>query len=300
MLAGIVAFQELPVSTLPEVDYPTIQVMTFYPGASPDVMASAVTAPLEQQFGQIPGLNQMTSSSSFGCSVITLQFVLSLNIDVAEQEVQAAINAASTYLPARPAQSTDLQQGQSGRRADSDARAHFVFSAAVTGRRSCRYPPRSEDLAGRRRRPSEYRRRTKARRTRSGQSYRAFLIWNRAGANTHRDRRPPMWTRPKAISTDRICHIRSATTISYSPADDYKPLIIAYKNGAPVRLSDVANIIDGVGKRQAGRLDEYGSGGDSEYSAAARRQYHCRRRSRQNDPAATSIPVAGAVSKSSC
>ena len=100
LLAGLVAYRQLPVSALPEVDYPTIQVLTFYPGASPDVMASSVTSPLERQFGQVPGLNQMTSNSSFGCSVITLQFVLSLNIDVAEQEVQAAINAASTYLPA--------------------------------------------------------------------------------------------------------------------------------------------------------------------------------------------------------
>src|ERR1700689_2910552 len=100
LLAGIVAYRQLPVSALPEVDYPTIQVLTFYPGASPDVMASSVTSPLERQFGQVPGLNQMTSNSSFGCSVITLQFVLSLNIDVAEQEVQAAINAASTFLPA--------------------------------------------------------------------------------------------------------------------------------------------------------------------------------------------------------
>ena len=100
LLAGLVAYRQLPVSALPEVDYPTIQVLTFYPGASPDVMASSVTSPLERQFGQVPGLNQMTSNSSFGSSVITLQFVLSLNIDVAEQEVQAAINAASTYLPA--------------------------------------------------------------------------------------------------------------------------------------------------------------------------------------------------------
>src|SRR5580700_1511968 len=99
LLVGIVAYRQLPVSALPEVDYPTIQVLTFYPGASPDVMASAVTAPLEKQFGQVPGLNQMTSTSSFGSSVITLQFALELNIDVAEQQVQAAINAATTYLP---------------------------------------------------------------------------------------------------------------------------------------------------------------------------------------------------------
>ncbi len=99
MLAGIVAWTQLPVSALPEVDYPTIQVVTFYPGANPDVMASAVTAPLERQFGQVPGLNQMTSTSSDGSSIIVLQFSLELSIDVAEQEVQAAINAAQTYLP---------------------------------------------------------------------------------------------------------------------------------------------------------------------------------------------------------
>src|ERR1700726_4750808 len=99
LLVGFVAYRQLPVSALPQVDYPTIQVQTFYPGASPDVMATSVTAPLERQFGEVPGLNQMTSSSSEGSSVITLQFALNLNIDVAEQEVQAAINAAATFLP---------------------------------------------------------------------------------------------------------------------------------------------------------------------------------------------------------
>ncbi len=99
LLAGAFGYKELSVSALPEVDYPTIQVLTFYPGASPDVMASSVTAPLERQFGEMPGLNQMTSNSSFGSSVVTLQFDLDLNIDVAEQEVQESINAAATYLP---------------------------------------------------------------------------------------------------------------------------------------------------------------------------------------------------------
>jgi multidrug efflux pump len=99
LLVGFVAYRQLPVSALPQVDYPTIQVQTFYPGASPDVMVSSVTAPLERQFGQIPGLSQMTSTSSFGSSIITLQFNLDLNIDVAEQEVQAAINGASNLLP---------------------------------------------------------------------------------------------------------------------------------------------------------------------------------------------------------
>ena len=100
LLVGIVGYRQLPVSALPEVDYPTIQVLTFFPGASPDVMASGVTAPLERQFGQMPGLNQMTSTSSGGSSLITLQFALDLDIDVAAQEVQAAINAAQTFLPA--------------------------------------------------------------------------------------------------------------------------------------------------------------------------------------------------------
>jgi multidrug efflux pump subunit AcrB len=99
LLVGSVAYKQLPVSALPQVDYPTIQVITFYPGSSPDVMASSVTAPLERQFGQVPGLNQMTSTSSAGSSVITLQFALELNIDVAEQQVQAAINAATSFLP---------------------------------------------------------------------------------------------------------------------------------------------------------------------------------------------------------
>src|SRR5436189_2179732 len=99
LLVGAVAYYQLPVSALPQVDYPTIQVLTFYPGASPDVMASSVTSPLERQFGQMPGLKQMTSTSSGGSSVITLQFSLTLSLDIADQEVQAAINDATTFLP---------------------------------------------------------------------------------------------------------------------------------------------------------------------------------------------------------
>ncbi|HEV2686191.1 MAG TPA: efflux RND transporter permease subunit, partial [Actinomycetota bacterium] len=99
LLAGIVAYRVLPLAALPQVDYPTIQVVTLYPGASPDVVTSSITAPLERQFGQMPGLNQMSSTSSGGASVITLQFGLQLSLDVAEQEVQAAINASGTFLP---------------------------------------------------------------------------------------------------------------------------------------------------------------------------------------------------------
>src|SRR3989449_8252338 len=99
LLSGIIAYRVLPISALPQVDYPTIQITTLYPGASPDVMTSSGTAPLERQLGQMPGLNQMTSTSSGGSSVVTLQFSLEVNLDVAEQEVQAAINAATTFLP---------------------------------------------------------------------------------------------------------------------------------------------------------------------------------------------------------
>src|SRR5450432_3374023 len=100
LLSGMVAYALLPLSTLPQVDYPTIQVQTFYPGASPEVMTSSVTAPLERQFGQMPSLSQMSSQSSAGASVITLRFGLDIGIDIAEQEVQAAINAAGNLLPA--------------------------------------------------------------------------------------------------------------------------------------------------------------------------------------------------------
>ena len=99
LLSGLVAWKLLPVSALPEVDYPTIQVVTYYPGASPEVVASTITAPLERQFGQMSGLEQMSSASSEGVSVVTLQYTLSQTLDVAEQEVQAAINAANNLLP---------------------------------------------------------------------------------------------------------------------------------------------------------------------------------------------------------
>jgi multidrug efflux pump len=101
LLIGIIGFRQLPIAALPEVDYPTMQVLTFYPGASADVVATGITAPLERQLGEVPGLQQMLSTSADGASVITLQFNLALNIDVAEQDVQAAINAAQTYLPAQ-------------------------------------------------------------------------------------------------------------------------------------------------------------------------------------------------------
>ncbi len=136
ILAGLVAYRQLPQSALPQVDYPTIQVSTLYPGASPDVVTSSITAPLERQFGQMPGLTQMLSASSGGASTITLRFDLRLSLDVAEQEVQAAINAV-VHLPAdRPAGAADLQQGQSGRHRGADPGRHLRHDAASRGWRT--------------------------------------------------------------------------------------------------------------------------------------------------------------------
>ena len=211
---GAVAYQQLPVSALPEVDYPTIEVLTFYPGASPDVMASSVTAPLERQFGQVPGLNQMTSNSSFGSSVITLQFVLDLNIDVAEQEVQAAINAAATYLPAdlpnppiysktNPADAPILTLALTSQRASAGA-----------GGGPRRHAAGAEDLAIARRRPGQHQRRAEAGRAHPGQPDRARFLRADARGCAHRDVARPTSTRPRAISTARGRPTPSTPTIS--------------------------------------------------------------------------------------
>src|SRR5882757_1873343 len=146
LLVGIVAYRFLPISALPEVYYPTIQVQTFYPGASPEVMTSAITSPLEVQFGQMPSLNQMFSTSSAGSSLITLQFGLDVSLDVAEQEVQAAINAAGNLLP------TDLRQGQSRRCADPDAGPDFEDPAVDPGPGHGQHQAGAENLPTARRR----------------------------------------------------------------------------------------------------------------------------------------------------
>ncbi len=150
MLVGIVAYTQLPVSALPQVDYPTIQVLTFYPGASPDVMATTVTAPLERQFGQLQGLSQMTSTSSGGSSVIVLQFALSLNIDIAEEEVQSAINAAQSYLPSNLPIAAGLQQDQSGgcTRADAGHYIRLMPLSQVEDMVDTRLAPKLSQLAG--------------------------------------------------------------------------------------------------------------------------------------------------------
>ncbi|HLW71049.1 MAG TPA: multidrug efflux RND transporter permease subunit [Candidatus Binataceae bacterium] len=245
LLAGVVAYRQLPVSALPEVDYPTIQVLTLYPGASPDVMASSVTSPLERQFGEVPGLNQMTSNSSFGSSVITLQFVLNLNIDIAEQEVQAAINSASTYLPA------DLPNPPIYSKTNpADAP---ILTLALT---STELPlTQVEDLAD----------------TRLAQKISQVSGVGLVSIGGGQKPAVRVQANPTALASYGLTleNLRSAIAAANVDeakgnfdgaqqaytigADDqllssaaYRPVVVAYRNGAPVRLEDVANVIDGA------------------------------------------------------
>jgi len=245
LLAGIVAYRQLPVSALPQVDYPTIQILTFYPGASPDVMTSSVTAPMERQFGEIPGLNQMTSVSSYGGSLITLQFDLQQNIDVAEQEVQAAINASGTYLP-RDLPNPPIYSKVNP--ADSP-----IVTLALT---SDQLPlSKVEDLADT----------TLAQKisqlpgvglvTISGGQKPAVRIQaNPTALASYGLSLEDLRSGLAAANTDQAKGNIQGPHQSFSigandqiySGDDYKPLIIAYRNGAPVRVQDVANVIDGV------------------------------------------------------
>ncbi|HET9190776.1 MAG TPA: efflux RND transporter permease subunit, partial [Rudaea sp.] len=245
LLVGILAYRYLPVSALPEVDYPTIQITTLYPGASADVMVSSVTAPLERTLGQMPGLNQMSSTSSAGASVLTLQFSLDLSLDVAEQEVQAAINGAGTFLPA------DLPTPPIYSKvnpADAPVLTLALMSTTLP-------LTQVEDLAD----------------TRLAQKISQIdgvgLVTLSGG------QRPAVRVQanPTALSAYGLSleDLRSAIgnanvngakgsfdgpAQSYTidandqlkSADAYKDLIIAYRNGAPVRLRDVANIVDGA------------------------------------------------------
>ena len=186
LLVGFVAYRQLPVSALPQVDYPTIQVLTFYPGASPDVMASSVTPPLERQFGQVPGLNQMTSTSSFGSSLITLQFDLDLNIDVAEQEVQAAINAAETYLPQILPNPPIYSKINPADTPILTLALDFRFLAAVQTRRLRRHDPVAENFPVARRRPRQHQRRPKTRGAHSSESHGAGVVRPEFGGRAHR------------------------------------------------------------------------------------------------------------------
>ena len=243
LLAGAVAYKELPVSALPEVDYPTIQVITFYPGASPDVMASSVTAPLERQFGQVPGLQQMTSTSSDGCSVITLQFNLSLNIDVAEQQVQQSINASGTYLP--PDLPTPPIYSKSN---PADAP---ILTLALTSKDL----PLSkvEDLADTRLAPK------------ISQLPGVGLVSISGGQKPAvRIRANPTLLASYGLNLEDLRSAIVAANVNQAKGNfdgphqsyqigandqllsssDYAPLIIAFRNGSPVKLTDVATVAD--------------------------------------------------------
>jgi multidrug efflux pump len=245
LLVGIVAYRQLPVSALPEVDYPTIQVMTFYPGADPTVMGSSVTAPLERQFGQVPGLSQMTSSSSLGSSIITLQFNLDQNIDIAEQEVQAAINSSGTYLP------TDLPNPPIYSKVNpADAP---ILTLALT---SDTLPlSKVEDLAD----------------TQLAQKISQVTGVGLVSISGGQKPAVRIQANPTALASYGLSleDVRTALGLanvdqakgtldgprqSFTIGDNdqllagaqYNPIVIAYRNGAPVRLADIANISDGV------------------------------------------------------
>jgi hypothetical protein len=273
LLVGAVAYRQLPVSALPRVDYPTIQVITFYPGASPDVMASSITAPLERQFGEVPGLNQMTSTSSDGSSVITLQFSLDLDIDVAEQEIQAAINTASSFLP------SDLPNPPIYSKVNpADAP---ILTLALTSKTL----PLSkvEDLAD----------------TRLAQKISQLSGVGLVSISGGQKPAVRIQVNPTELSSYGITLEEVRTAIAQAnvnqakgnfdgphqaftiaandqllSSDQYRPLVIAYRNGAPVHISDVANIIDDVeNARQAARMNQVPAV-DREYPAPAGCQYH--------------------------
>jgi multidrug efflux pump len=245
LLVGIVAYQQLPVSALPEVDYPTIQVMTFYPGADPTVMASSVTAPLERQFGQVPGLSQMTSSSSLGSSVITLQFNLDQNIDIAEQEVQAAINSSGTYLP------TDLPNPPIYSKVNpADAP---ILTLALT---SSTLPlSKVEDLAD------------SALAQKISQVTGVGLVSISGGQKPAvRVQANPTALASYGLSLEDVRTALGAANVDQAKGTldgprqsftidandqllagaEYNPIVIAYRNGAPVRVADIATVTDGV------------------------------------------------------
>jgi multidrug efflux pump len=245
LLAGFLAYRQLPVAALPQVDYPTIEVLTFYPGASPDVMASSVTAPLERQFGQVPGLTQMTSSSSFGSSLITLQFTLELDIDVAEQEVQAAINAASTYLP------RDLPNPPVYSKINpADAP---VLTLALTSETLPLW--KVQDLADTRLAQKISQLPGVGLVSISGGQKPAVRI--RANPTALAGYDLALEDLRTAVSQASVNQAkgnfdgpRHAYTIGANDqllsSDDYRQVVVAYRSGAPVRVADVADVVDDV------------------------------------------------------
>jgi multidrug efflux pump len=245
VIAGAVAYGQLPVSALPEVDYPTIQVTTFYPGASPDVMASSVTAPLERQFGQMPSLKQMTSTSSFGASVITLQFDLALNIDVAEQEVQAAINAGGTLLPpALPNPPVYSKVNPADAPVLTLALTSDVLPLSqVQSLADTRLAPKISQLPGVGLVSISGGQKPAVRVQANPTALAAYglsltqLGQTIAAANANQAK--------GTLNGPRRAYTIDATD-QLTSSNDYRPVIVAYRNGGPVRLSDVAYVVDGV------------------------------------------------------
>jgi multidrug efflux pump len=243
LLAGAVGYTQLPVSALPEVDYPIIQVITFYPGASPDVMASSVTAPLERQFGQVPGLQQMTSISSDGSSVITLQFNLSLSIDVAEQEVQQSINASGTYLPPDlPAPPIYSKTNP----ADTPILTLALTStelplSKVEDLADTRFAPKISQLAG-----------VGLVSISGGQKPAVRIQVNPTSLASYGLNLEDVRTAIVAANSNQAKGNFDGAYQAYQigandqllSSADYAALIIAYKNGAPVKLTDVASVVD--------------------------------------------------------
>ena len=245
MLVGIVAYTQLPVSALPEVDYPTIQVLTFYPGASPDVVATTVTAPLERQFGEMQGLSQMTSTSSGATSVVVLQFNLSLNIDVAEEEVQSAINAAQSFLPANlpappiysktnPADAPVLTLGITSKTLPLSSVEDLVDT---------RLAPKISQLNG-----------VGLVSISGGQKPAVRIQLNPAQLQNYGIDLESVRTALTAASVNQAKGNFDGPRQDYQidandqliTSADYKNVVVAYRNNAPVFLHDVANIVDGV------------------------------------------------------
>ena len=251
MLSGMLAFRFLPVAALPEVDYPTIQVQTFYPGASPDVMTSSITAPLEVQFGQMPNLNQMSSVSSAGASVITLQFGLSISLDVAEQEVQAAINAAGNLLPSdlpappiyakvNPADAPILTMGLTSKTMPLTQVEDFVDTRLA--QKISQLPGVGLVSISGGQRPA-VRIRADIRKLAAYGLNIDDLRTTLANANVNT---------PKGNFDGGMRAYTINANDQIRNAGDYKSLIVAYKNGSPVRLGDVGDVVDGAQNEKLG------------------------------------------------
>jgi multidrug efflux pump len=256
LLVGIVSYTQLPVSALPEVDYPTIQVLTFYPGASPDVVATTVTAPLERQFGQLQGLSQMTSSSSGGTSVIVLQFALTLNIDVAEEEVQSAINASQNFLPANLPSPPIYSKTN-----PADAPVLTLAATSETIPLS-----QVEDLVDTRLAPKISQLADVGLVTISGGQKPAVRIQaNPAALSSYGINMEDLRTAVTQSSVNAAKGNFDGPRQDYQidandqlvTSTDYRKVVVAYRNGAPVMLTDVANIVDGVeNKNQAAWMNK--------------------------------------------